>query len=268
MPLDQLPTILQSIGNTSGLLKEIYGDLAKPGVAQVGKALSTVFGLGNTLLLPLTLINEKARMVAERNLDKYRKQLESVPEEQIANVPPEIGVPITEKLTYVTDDEISDLYVNLLAKASTVSTAQLAHPSFTHLIDSMSPDEALLIKVLRSTGDLAYIDVQLIVNKATGEFFNIMPLLTGVEHLTKLQYPNNCIAYFSNLAGLGVLNIRHDIRMASDDPYKRVEDLYAARLKEVQVAPEMRLNFIKGKIEITPYGHLFISACGRKLNET
>jgi len=39
------------------LIKEIYGDLAKPGVTQVGNALGTVIGLLNTCLSPIKYLN-------------------------------------------------------------------------------------------------------------------------------------------------------------------------------------------------------------------
>ena len=35
------------------ILKEVYGDLAKPGAQQAGKALGTIVGLGNTILWPV-----------------------------------------------------------------------------------------------------------------------------------------------------------------------------------------------------------------------
>lgn len=269
MPIDQLPSIVSAIQSTPGLLKEIYRDLAKPGVSQVGKALSTVLGLGNTILLPLSLLNEKGRLIAEKNMEKYRKQLEAVPEEQIVGVAPEIGVPVTEKLTYVTDEEIGDLYVNLLARASTAQTSGLAHPSFTHVINSLSPDEALVIKALRGGGDLAFIDVQLIIDTATGEYVNIMPLLTGIEKKVALLYPGNCVAYFSNLSGLGIMNVRHDIRLANLGLYKELESSYDEQIKRISLVPEkQRVNIVQGKVEITPYGRLFIAACATRLNET
>lgn len=115
MPDSMLP-ILKEASQTPGLLKQLYGDLARPGVAQVGKALSTVLGLGNTILWPLSLLNEKAKIALEHNLEKYRKQLEGVPEEKIIPVSPEVGVPVSEKLSYISDNELSDLYTNLLAK--------------------------------------------------------------------------------------------------------------------------------------------------------
>ena len=42
------------------VLRLFYHDFAQPGVRQVGKALSTVLGLGNTALLPVKLVNDKA----------------------------------------------------------------------------------------------------------------------------------------------------------------------------------------------------------------
>lgn len=57
-----------------GLLIEIYGDIARPGVRQVGKALETVIGLGNTILWPIALANEHSRMALENNLERYRKK--------------------------------------------------------------------------------------------------------------------------------------------------------------------------------------------------
>lgn len=103
------------------LIVEIYGDVAKPGVKQVGKALDTVLGLGNTLLWPVYLVNEKSKLSIQKNLESYRKKLENIPEDKIINVAPEIGVPIAEKLSYVSDESISNLYVTFLLKLLVLS---------------------------------------------------------------------------------------------------------------------------------------------------
>ncbi len=39
-----VPEILSVVGNEKGLLTQIYNDLAKPGVSQVGAALGSVLG--------------------------------------------------------------------------------------------------------------------------------------------------------------------------------------------------------------------------------
>jgi hypothetical protein len=45
-----LPALAAGLAARSELLKEIYTDLAKPGVSQVGLAIGTILGLGNTAL--------------------------------------------------------------------------------------------------------------------------------------------------------------------------------------------------------------------------
>jgi Abortive infection alpha len=84
-------------------------------------------------------------MVIEKNLEKFRLNLEGVPAPEIIPVRPEVGVPILEKLMYVGDDELSDLYINLLSKASIVQTAKFVHPSFVSIVDNLSPDEAVIL---------------------------------------------------------------------------------------------------------------------------
>ena len=82
----------------SGILKEIYVDVARPGVSQVGQAIGTIIGLGNIILWPLQLLNERAKVALERNLENYRERLKQVPESDITPVRPEVGVPILENL--------------------------------------------------------------------------------------------------------------------------------------------------------------------------
>lgn len=202
-----------------GLLKEIYGDLLKPGVKQVGKALETVVGLGNTVLWPVTLANEKARISLEKNLEKYRLQMAEVPDDKVASVPPEIGVPISEKLSYVTDEALSDLYVNLLAKASTRDTGNQAHPSFVNIVDSLSPDEALLIGKLYECLALAFVEARL-TKKGANEWNTQADLLSLIENDVNLLFKENAVAYFSNFEGLGLIKIRRDVFIANPALYE------------------------------------------------
>ena len=262
---DMLP-ILREAAQTPGLLKMIYGDLARPGVAQVGKALSTIIGLGNTLLWPVALVNEKAKIALQRNLEKYRAQLDGVPEEKIVQVPPEVGVPIAEKLAYVTNDELSTLYVNLLAKASTRETASCGHPSFANIIQNLSPDEAILLKELRDPTPFL---TAKFVKKVARDWWTAGDLLTGLETSVCLTFPNNLVAYFSNFDGLGLIGIRRDLCMAAPPLYEKLEEHYRPVIEAFPYDRENHdLEFARGKIEVTPFGRLFIDACLKGLRET
>ena len=85
MAVESALPILKEALQVPGLLKEIYGDALKPGVSQVGKALGTVLGLGNTILLPIYLLNERTKLIVEKNLEQYRESLKDVPEAEIGN---------------------------------------------------------------------------------------------------------------------------------------------------------------------------------------
>ena len=253
--------IIKEIVETPAVLKEIYGDLAKPGVQQVGKALSTVVGLGNTVLWPVAMLNEKAKMSLEQNLNRYREKLEKVPDEDVCEVSPEVGVPIAEKLSYVTNEELSEMYTELLAKASQASKANTAHPSFVNAINNMSPDEAILLKSIIAMPGIPFIEVRL-KKKGKNEWQTLDSMKAGLSCLGKLQYPNNIHAYISNLEGLGFFQVRQDVFMVGENIYEPLENHAKTTYSQLeQNARDREVSFQRGKIEITPFAKLFINAC-------
>ena len=266
MTPEMLPTVLKAIDD-KGLLKEIYGDLAKPGVTQVGIALSTVLGLGSTILWPLQLLNERSKILLEANLQRYREKLELIDPEHIAPVSTEIGVPLAEKLSYVTDKDLRELYTTLLAKASTKETAGQVHPSFVNILANISPDEALLIKELAEVNLQPFVSVRLI-NPADGLWIELADLYFESKYVDQLSYPDNLAAYMHNIKGLGLFELVRDHFAA---PYTRYDPIEAAarkRYENVRLLPEYTmLSFLRGKIEVTRLGWMFISACMEGVNQ-
>ncbi|TPF14046.1 hypothetical protein, partial [Priestia megaterium] len=90
------------------LMTQIYGDLASPSLKKMGSALESV--LDSFVTMPLEYLGKKRRINIERNFDMYRKKLENIEDGQIAEVPPELGVPIVQKLGYISSEEIADLF--------------------------------------------------------------------------------------------------------------------------------------------------------------
>ena len=253
--------LLKSAVQSPIILREIYGDLVKPGIEQVGKALGTVLGLGNTILWPVQLLNEKSRIALELNLEKYRKKIENTPIEEICIVAPEIGVPIGEKLAYVTNDEISELYIELLSKASKSESVDVAHPSFVNIINSISPDEARLMRSFQHVNAVPFIHVRLDV-VGTREWSSLYPMLLPDEYGRDLTFPKNLPAYISNFEGLGILNVRDDFYISDASLYKPLEDVAENRFwKMAETKKNRKLNLKRGKIEITSFGQLFLRAC-------
>jgi hypothetical protein len=245
-----------------GLLVEVYGDLAKPGVRQVGKALDTVLGLGNTILWPILWANERSRVYLEKNLLDYCKRLEHLPVEKVVCVAPEIGVPIAEKLAYVGDEKLSDLYVTLLAKASDIDTVSQAHPSFINVINNLSPDDAQLLEFFVNNDDIEFVTAKW----HNPELYSIAwDLLIAPNFLSGLTFPQNVPAYINNLAGLGLVSIHRDRTVYKSDVYAILEEYWTIKFpKELAPEADRELVFEGGVISITEFGSQFIATCHNK----
>lgn len=104
--------------NSLELVKTVYPDLAQPAAKKVGTALEMTLDF---LMIPikyLGLIGKKHDINIQKSLKDYQAIIDAHPLENIGTVPPEIGVPIIEDLTRVTNEELSSIYVNLLVNAS------------------------------------------------------------------------------------------------------------------------------------------------------
>lgn len=261
--------IVNAVLETSNnILLEVYGDLLKPGVSQVGQAIGTLIGLGNTLLMPLALKNEKSKINIQNNLNIYRQKLETISEENIQSVVPEIGVPILEKLMYVSDETLVDLYTELLAKASDKEQCKSTHPSFVNIINNLSPKESKLLDVI-DKNIKAVVDVNVVVGESRKPCEQISEFVLDDEY-----YDKNLTAYLSNLVGLGLIEINLTRHLQDSQRYElletKIKDVYKKspiQSDEYSVLFHMRngdLEFTRGCINTTSFGELFLIACTKK----
>ncbi len=239
--------MLPDISRFDGLLKEIYIDLARPGVSQVGKAIGAVLGLGNTVLWPLHLLNERARIALEANLDRYRRRLENAPVEQVEPVPPEIAVPILEQLSYVSDGTLSEMYAGLLANASLRGHQQNIHPTFIRILASLSPDEALLLQQLLAK-PVGYALTRKTFHPSGTKRCTLR--FSGISR--PLTFPDMTQIYLINLSSLGLVS--------GVDPAALSVELNLANRMDGDSSEETHSS--GGTAALTKLGRLFLVACG------
>ncbi|WP_404330355.1 DUF4393 domain-containing protein [Mesobacillus maritimus] len=270
-----LPDIISPI---TPILKEIYTDLASPAVKKVGMALETVMDFGYTMIFaPLQNVSEKRKLNLQKNMDQYKKKIETIDEHEIAQVPPELGVPILQKLTYIQNDDLVDLFTTLLASASSVKTCSLAHPGFINIINNLTPDEAKILKYLSDNEieNLPFIIIQLqmqVHEKQGNEEFTSR--LTGFDRMEELNllFPQNDHLYFDNFMGLGLLDIPGTAYLSDEQKYKNLENTYQdmvediERIKDERV-PSARINIKKGYYKRTFYADSFFKACITRLQD-
>ncbi len=254
------------------ILKEIYNDLASPGIKKLGLALETVFELSNSVLLPVKLHNEKTKIQFEKNLDEYKKKIESSPDESIVSVPPEIGLVILDRFTYVGDENIVDLFASLLASASKKHKCNMAHPGFIRKIDELTPDEAIIIKYIKdnSITRLPLLSVIFKTKNISIGKYKILRNLSGVEKGTFLSYPERIELYIDNLVQLGIFNCFEADSRHKKEEYKELIKYYKESIDFQSKAFSSDSNKLKkpvyeyGSLELTEYGRVFIEACTSK----
>ena len=250
------------VSSSPKVLESLYGDLAQPGVKAIGQALGTALEFCTSLLLPIKLLNEKFKLNFAKRLNEYKAKLEAIPEDKRCEVHPQIGLPIIEKLTYTTCDEIADLFTSLLASASSIDTANTAHPAFISMIERMSPDEARILEYLKNKEDIQYCDINVYSNQNSG-YDTLFEHVTMIKEDVALIYPENTNAYLANLVSLGILRDKKGTFRMDKTQYNRIKGKYQVEELTAKFVPERwkSIDVEESYYQVTPFGRLFIQAC-------
>lgn len=259
---------LVNIGQ-SKVAEKAYDDLLSEPSKKAGSALGTIVNIGNTILWPIKWANERTRIYFENNLKKYEEELEKIPEEKVAEVPTEISMPILERFTYTSNAELSNAFVNLLASASSIDTINTAHPGFIQLIDRLSPDEAILLKYIKSNPAIPVLSVKHYQDpKKRSEYVYVFKNKTGLDiKVQNIKFPENINIYLNNLESLGLIQYSDHYYTTLENDYKSIEkqhntliENHFEKYKDSNKLKRAKKES-KGMYELTDFGKLFISAC-------
>ena len=243
------------------LLPDIYKDLAQPGVQPLGKAIGNVVRFCTLPFTALGTIDDMVEANLAHNLNEYKKKLEKIPEEKIMEVPPQLGVPVLQKLSYTTNEEIAKLFTNLLATASNKDTADQAHPGFESIISQLSPDEARIIQYLNHHSFIEYSEVKAYPADVSG-YDTYFERSTMVPYRVKLDFTDNIQAYFANLIRLGILVDMLSVFKMHSKEYELISKTYNFDTLDQYVPNTFkRIEIIKGYYDVTHFGCMFIKAC-------
>lgn len=260
---------LVNIGQ-SKIVEKVYDDTLSEPSKKAGEALGTIINVGNTMLWPIKWANERTRIFFQNNLKKYEEKLNHIPEEKITSVPTEISMPILERFTYTSNEELSNAFINLLTSASSIDNINKAHPGFIYIIDRLSPDEALILKYLEDNDAIPILDVQYHekfedINERHNYKF-ILRDATLLENKLALKFPENIYLYLDNLASLGLLQIQDYFYANLEDDYVEIQEHYKdlldacfSKFDENQL--KKAKTVVKKMFERTEYCRAFIDAC-------
>ncbi len=118
-------------------------------VKQADKTTGLLIRAVHAALSPL----EKWVIYKEYNIEATRrlleKKLQDIPVENICTPPSYIGVPALQAISYCMDDEeLRNMYAELLAHAMNSDTISNVHPTYVEIIKQMSPYDAVIFQNL------------------------------------------------------------------------------------------------------------------------
>ncbi|MEO6721331.1 MAG: DUF4393 domain-containing protein [Ferruginibacter sp.] len=286
-------------------ITEIYKDLLKPGMKKAGEALGTVLDGANLILLPLKLINSKSKIYFEKNLEKYSDKLNANKHLTLTQVPQYVGLPIIDKLTYLDQNDLANIFINLLTKASFEETLKLVHPAYISILNNLSADEAKILFHYKNKTTIPFIDlyihryilevdrpdfdeqktpktdeelkkmIKYTFQDKQDTFIKYAWNLTGIEKELILDFPENIDIYIENLQFNGLINFERKQHLVSDlsaydkligTDYKYVYDKLKVQLNEIPKGFNSEIDIRRGYIEFTELGKGFLEACIKEID--
>ena len=250
-----------TIDAVTGLAKAIpvYQDAVQPAAKEIGKSLEIVTKTVNIALAPIKALVWGYEKIEDYLNKRVAEKLREIPKENIVTPPPQVAGPAVEALRYSGHDEnLRELYANLLATAMNKETTDKAHPGFVEIIKNLSSEEGLLLQAfaVRRTYPLVDVDGQDEGTVGTQTYYrNFSRLHDSVPVADLYRIPT----YLDNLCRLGILEVLHGFTLTAPDTYEPLETSSEIKpfIKRIEEHGRV-VNFYRKMIQLTSFGQEFI----------
>ncbi|MDC7229732.1 MAG: DUF4393 domain-containing protein [Sphaerochaetaceae bacterium] len=241
-------------------------------VSETDGAISTMVGLfNNVVLYPVKRANIYYRYKLECFEKDLRQRMEQVPADNICEPKISIAGPTLEALKYTYDEQdLREMYVNLLASSMDSAKTKDAHPSFVEIIKRMDPLDARLMKQISIRTEYIRIINSKISCVDDGTYFvNAIP-----EWFTGITIPGYDIFQISTslvrLDKLGIIDLLTHQRTKDKDKDTQIyHDLEQSEslqnilntIKSIFPDKNIILSSTKSLLSVNEYGKQFIRCC-------
>ena len=247
--------------------KEVYNDAAKPAMQSTGGVLALIPRAINAALLPLHNWIAHREYQIEETKKLLSIKLANVKPEEIVPPEPHVAIPALQAISYSMDnEEIRNMYANLLAASMTQTIKENVHPAYVEFIKQMSPDEARIVRhVYLNAGGIIPV-VTLRSENSQGEGIDIVPYFTtlyrDVEGL-ELRSPDKTAVFVDNLIRLKLMQMHDGIVLSKTGIYDPIENDKA--LDNVKNSfkhqPGFSWKYARTYLSITSLGKSFCRIC-------
>lgn len=195
--------------------------------------------------------------------NKLEDKLKGIPEENIITPDPHVVGPALESLRFTgNNEELREMFANLIANSMDVNTSSKAHPGFVEIIKNMTSDEGLLLKVFIPNKYEPIVDVKLKIKKGQGGEINLVNNFCNLGERAKCKHIDLVPNYIDNLCRLGLLHIPYGMYLVGENAYDELIETEEFKKFQKRYDNEHTTTAIHKKyIELTNLGIQFREAC-------
>lgn len=211
----------------------------------------------------------KAELKRQQNFEKFKSNItegiKNIPENDLIKPRESIIGAAAEKAKYsMNEDEIREMFENLIISSFDSRKVSNIHPSFADIIQQMSPLDAQNLKLFNKSYQLPI--CEFILKKDSGGYAVIYhDVFCSNPNCQSVQQQSISI---SSLRRIGLISTDYNLFMVDKKSYEPFEELieYKAHQKYIKYKNQHNnnkdtFNIHKGVATITPLGQAFINVC-------
>lgn len=255
-----------TVAAVTEVTKNVYNDIAHPALSATGNVLAIIPQAVERALLPVQqwIVEGQYKFAETKKL--LEKKLENVSPEDIVSPEPYIAIPALQAISYSMDnEEIRNMYANLLASSMYEKVRNNVHPAFVEIIKQLSPDEAKILKYVHAVKrnvPLISFRVENISDRSGNVVYKYLsPLHTEIKDL-EYKEQEKIILALENLERQNLIVVEKNYTLTDKQEYeslfcdKRAEELLSKKLPE-----DMKWDWVKTYFSLTEFGKIFCDIC-------
>lgn len=255
-----------TIDAVTGLAKAvpIYDDAIQPAAKETGKALESIAKTVNIALTPVRILIWGYDKIEGFLTKSLAEKLEHVPEDRIATPPIEVVGPAIESLRFTGHQEdLRNLFANLIANSMDIKTVKDSHPGFVEIIKNLSSEEAKILKLFATRNSFPLIDIRAKYIKNQTGGYDLIKNFSEIGTLSNCIDPQLVPNFLNNLCRLGLLEIPTGMHLTDNKFYSELEE--HELVKNIKLAVESlddrKIQFVRKYITLTAFGKQFCNVC-------
>lgn len=228
------------------------------------------------------------------NYQKFAERIQDIPKERLTPIEPQKSITALQRLQYVTEEILSDMFVELLAKSADSKYSSKVRARYQEILSNLDSNDAMLLEFLFRNGytvkikmeslqsvidegdelleqlpeaanidypigGIPFLEIRDQSNKISAGWRTIHKIFTDVAQLPVSKSIQEVEGQMEHLASLGLIEIKPDFWFLPVDIYLHLEnDQYVDYLKR-NITKQRSIKYIKGRIDLTTLGRDFLS---------